>query len=131
MKIFSKNLLTSLLVLHLAVFNLGCTAFIVGSAVGALGGYAISRDTIQGEVDKDYDSLWESAADVLDMMDASEINDSTKGRIQARITKTKVLITIEQLTPHTSRLKVKCRKGIFPKLALSQNLYVKIIEQAK
>jgi hypothetical protein len=103
----------------------------VGSAVGVLGGYAISRDTIQGETDKDFDQLWNSTMNVLDMMDASEIDDTLRGTVKAKIGKSSVVITIEQLTPNTARVKVKCRKNLLPNLALSEKLYVRIVEQAK
>ena len=115
----------------LGLYICGCAAFVVGSAVGLLGGYAISKDTIQGETEKDYDSLWDAAAEVLDKMGASEVDDSNKGAIRAKIGKSKVYITMEQLTPHTARLRVKCRKNVLPDLSLSQKLYVRIIEQAE
>ncbi|MFH1655649.1 MAG: hypothetical protein ABH954_03460 [Candidatus Omnitrophota bacterium] len=126
-----NKIVSYLLILFLGVSLCGCWVFFVGSAVGALGGYAIGRDTIQGETDKDSDALWESAIEVLDSMDASEIDDSTKGKIQARIGTTKTIITIEQLTPNTARLKVKCRKKVLPNLTLSQKLYVRIIEHSE
>lgn len=131
MKISLKNLLLFFLVLHLAVFNTGCIGFYIGSAVGALGGYAISKDTIQGETDKGYSSLQESALKVLNMMEATEINDGANGEIKAKIGRSKVVITMEQLTPSTVRVKVKSRRNIFPNLALSQKLYIRIIEHAK
>ena len=115
----------------MGLYICGCAAFVVGSAVGLLGGYAISRDTVQGETEKDYDSLWNAAAEVLDKMGASEIDDSNKGVVRAKIGKSKVYITMEQLTPHTARLRVKCRKNIMPDLSLSQKLYVRIVEQAE
>ena len=122
--------LSYLLILFLGIYLCGCVAFFVGSAVGALGGYAISRDTIQGETDKSAESLWESSVKVLEMLEASEIDDTLKEKIQAKIGITRVTITIEQLTPSTARLRVKCRKNILPNLTLAQKLYVRIIEHA-
>ncbi|HOX54543.1 MAG TPA: DUF3568 family protein [Candidatus Omnitrophota bacterium] len=115
----------------LGLYICGCAAFVVGGAVGLLGGYAISRDTIQGETEKGYDSLWNAASTVLNSMGASEIDDSNRGIVRARIGKSKVYITMEQLTPHSVRLRVKCRKNVMPDLTLSQKLYVRIIEQAE
>jgi len=126
-----NKFLSYLLILFLGISLCGCWAFVVGSAVGALGGYAISRDTIQGETDKDSDALWESAISVLESMDAIEIDDSTRGKLQAKVGRTKITVKTEQLTPNTARLKVKCRKGILPNLTLSQKLYVRIIEHAE
>lgn len=115
----------------LGFYICGCAAFVVGGAVGLLGGYAISKDTIQGETEKGYDSLWNAASVVLESMGASEVDDSNKGVVRAKVGKSKVFITMEQLTPHTARLRVKCRKNIMPDLSLSQKLYVRIIEQAE
>lgn len=126
----TKNL-TYLLIFALVISCSGCVWFFVGSAVGALGGYAISRDTIQGETDKGLEELWESALRVLDTMDASEIDDSLRGTVRAKIGRTTAKITIEQLTPHTARVKVKCRKGLLPNLTLSEKLYVRIVEHAE
>lgn len=122
--------LTYLLIPIMGLYICGCVAFVVGGAVGVLGGYAVSKDTIQGETEKGYDSLWDGASVVLEDMGASEINDSQKGVIRAKVGKSKVYITMEQLTPRTVRLKVKCRKNILPDLSLSQKLYVRIVEQA-
>ena len=131
MRIFFKKLILVFLIMYLAIGSSGCAAFIVGSAVGVLGGYAISRDTIQGEVEKKQESLSESALKVLDTMSAMEIDDSQSGLIRAWVGSSRVTITIEQLTLSTSRLKVKCRKNLFPNFSLSEKLYVRIAEQAE
>ena len=126
-----NKLLSCLVILVLGFFICGCVAFFVGSAVGALGGYAITRDTIQGETEKNYNSLCDSAVRVMEMMDASEVDDSLLGIVKAKIGRASVRITIDQLTPSTSRLKVKCRKNLLPYLTLSQKLYVRIVEHAE
>lgn len=131
MAVYFRKLTLVFLIMHLAIVSSGCVAFIVGSAVGALGGYAISKDTIQGEVEKEQDALVKSTLTVLDAMGASEINDIDSGFIRAWVGSTRVTITIEQLTLSTSKLKVKCRKNFFPNLSLSEKLYVRIVEQAE
>lgn len=125
------KLISYLIILFVGISLCGCVAFFIGSAVGALGGYAISRDTIQGETDRNSEDLWEASVKVLEMMEATEIDDSLKEKVQGKIGITRVTITIEQLTPSTARLRVKCRKNILPNLTLSQKLYVRIIEHAE
>ncbi len=128
---YLRNIFYCVFIIIFGVYLSGCTALLIGGAVGALGGYAISRDTIAGETDKDSDSLWMSAKDVLAMMGAHDIEDSAVGIIRARIEKTRVTITVEQLTLATSRVKVKCRRYIFPNLGLSEKLYIRIIENTE
>src|SRR3989338_1488893 len=60
-----KTTALCLLIIFLLLNILGCAPLIVGSAaVGALGTYAVSKDTVQGETDKSYDSLWNAALTV-------------------------------------------------------------------
>ncbi|MFC1703942.1 DUF3568 family protein [Candidatus Omnitrophota bacterium] len=126
-----KGLLRGLGVVFIGISLCGCAALIIGGAVGALGGYAISKDTIQGETSKDFDSLMFSAKSVLEMMDAYNVDELPYGVIRARIGKTRATITITQLTSTTSRIKVKCRRYIFPNIELSEKLYVRIVENAR
>jgi len=108
----------------------GCV-FVVGGAVGALGGYAISKDTIQGEAGKSFGSIWNSSINVLNILGSVSKEDSKKGNIEAKIDTSNAIIKIEQLSSSTVRLRVSARRGMFPNLTLAQKIYTKIIENAK
>jgi len=110
---------------------LGCAPLIVGGAVGALGGYAVSKDTIQGETDKSYDSLWKSALMVSNIRGQIKFEDRLKGYIELEAESSKVYIRLVRLTVTTNRLRVSARKYHFPNLNLAQDIYVKIMEQAE
>jgi hypothetical protein len=109
----------------------GCAPLIVGGAVGALGGYAISKDTIQGETDKSYDGLWEAAFTVSKIRGEIKYENKTKGYIESEAESSKVYVRLIRLTVSTTRLKVSARKYHFPNMSLAQDIFMKIMEQAR
>ncbi len=106
----------------------GCF-FLIASTVGAVGGYAITRDTIQGEYDVSYKEIWRASLDVCDMLGTVSSRDSSTGVLEALVDKAKVKIEIVQITPEAVRLKVKARKGLFPRLGTAEKVFVKIVQQ--
>lgn len=110
---------------------LGCAPLIIGGAVGALGGYAISKDTIQGDTDKPYDKLWDSALVVGKIRGEIKNEDQTKGYIELQAESSKVYVRLIRLTAATTRLRVSARKYHLPNLGLAQDIFVKIMEQAR
>jgi len=110
---------------------LGCAPLIIGGAVGAVGGYAISKDTIQGETDKSYDSIWEAAVTVSKIRGEIKYEDKTKGYIELEAESSKVYVRLIRLTTAATRLKVSARKYHFPNMSLAQDIFTKIMEQAR
>jgi len=107
----------------------GCLpAIIVGGAVGAVGGYAISRDTIQGETDRPYDLLWSSASTIAKVRGKIKSEDAVKGRIELEAESSRVYIRLDRLTQSTTRVGVSARKYHLPNMALAQDIFVKIME---
>lgn len=123
------------LVLILALFFLvnasGCAPLIIGGAVGVLGGYGISRDTIQGETDTSYDSLWSSALAVSRIRGVIQQEDYAQGYIEMKADSSRVWIRLVRLTQATTRLKVSARKYRLPNISLAQDIFVKIMEAAQ
>jgi hypothetical protein len=109
----------------------GCAPLIIGGAVGALGGYVVSKDTLQGETDKSYDGLWEAALTVSKIRGQIKYEDKTKGYIELEAESSKVYIRLVRLTASTTRLRVSARKYHFPNMGLAQDIFVKIMEQAR
>jgi len=107
----------------------GCLpAIIVGGAVGAVGGYAVSRDTIQGETDKPYEVLWNSATTVARIRGKLKSEDAIKGRIELEAESSRVYISLDRLTQSTTRVRVSARKYHLPNIALAQDIFVKVME---
>ena len=120
------------LLLPLVLLNIsGCAPLIVGGAVGALGGYAISKDTIAADTDKPYDLLWNSAVTLARYRGTVKEEDATRGYIQMEAESSLVWIRLIRLTRATTRLKVSARKHHLPNITLAQDILIKIIEEAK
>lgn len=126
-----KTIAFSLLAPWLFLNILGCAALIIGSAAGAVGGYAVSRDTIQGETDKRYDNLWDAALTVSRIRGQIKYEDRTKGYIELEAESSRIDIRLIRLTAATTRLRVSARKYHLPNITLAQDIFVKIMEEVK
>lgn len=102
---------------------------VVAVSAGAVGGYAISRDTFEGVTNKGMDELFTAAQRVTSIMGTVEEADKKRAEIHARIYGTTVLVTIIPINLTTSKLRIKARKGIFPRIGVAQEVYTKIINQ--
>lgn len=109
----------------------GCAPLIIGAAAGALGGYAVSRDTVQGATDTDYDRLWNAAITVARIRGVIKSEDYARGCFTVEAESSKVWIRLIRLTRATTRIRISARKMHFPNLNLAEDLFVKIMEEAK
>ena len=100
---------------------------------GAAGGYAIGKDYIQGETDKNFNSVYDTAVSVLELMGIieSKYSNPSIGKIHAKVDNSSLEITVERLTRSTIRLKVKSRKNLMPNIELAQKVYHKILQQSR
>lgn len=113
--------------LILPVFLTGCAWLVVGG-IGAVGGFAVTRDTIQGEYDAKFSDAWKSAQTVCSTLGVITSRDTSTGVLTATVDNAKVKVMISQLTPEAVRLKVKARKGIFPRMGTAEKVFVKIVQ---
>jgi hypothetical protein len=98
--------------------------------VGALGGYVVSPDTVEGLLsDKDQSDVWEAADSVISIMGIISEKSEAGGLIAAKIQGTKVTVTIYQMSKSTVRLTVKARKTFFPRIKVAQDVYAKIVNE--
>ena len=115
----------------LTVVCSGCLPFIVGGAVGALGGYAVSQDTIEGETDKDYNALWDAAKTVAGIRGVIKTEDETRGYMEMEVNSSRVIVQLLRLTKTTVRVKVSARNKLgLPNISLAEDIFVKILELA-
>lgn len=110
---------------------LGCAPLIIGSTMGALGAYAISKDTIQGDTDKPYDSLWDAALTVSRIRGNIKQEDRQRGYIELEAGSSRVGIRLIRLTRATTRLRISARKYHLPDLGLAQEMFAKITEETR
>lgn len=126
------KLIFSFVAISFILLNLtGCIPLIVGGAVGAVGAYAVSKDTIQGETDKPYDGLWKASLTVGRIRGNIKTEDYEKGYVELTAEGAQVWIRLIRLTKATTRLRIAARKNHMPALDLAQDIYTKIMEEAR
>jgi hypothetical protein len=126
-----KRILLVVTVLSFSLVNSGCVP-VFFAAAGGVGVYAAGKDTIQGESDVPYETVWDSAVTVAKVRGTITKQEFDRGAIEAMEGKsTKVWICVEKVTASTSRLKVASRKYKMPNLELAQIIYTKVLDQAK
>jgi len=125
-----KTIIPFIIMLIFCVAFSGCI-YIVAGTVGALGGYAISKDTMEGITERSYSDIWDTSLKVLSIMGSVISEDEKKGIIEAEIDSSSVKVVIEELAPGVIRLTVTARKLLLPNIKLAQKFYVKIIEHSK
>lgn len=115
----------------LPLFLSGCVMMWVGA--GAAGGYALGRDYIRGETDKNFDSVYDSAVNIVEGMGIiqSKFSNPSIGKIRAKVDTSSLEIVVERLTRQTVRLRVKSRKNLMPNLELAQRVYNNILQAAQ
>ena len=123
----SKKLV--ILVIGISLLTSGCAVFLIGA--GVAGGYAISKDTMEFNSDKSFNSIWDSSAHVLDIMGTVKTKDYNKGKLEADISGTHVIVNIESITKNATRLRVSARKYMLPDMTTAQNVLNKIIQNVK
>ncbi len=110
----------------LAVTLNSCVYLVVGS-VGAVGGYAISPDTVEGMLtDHSPAEVWRATEDVVGVMGIIEERNEAAGVMLCKIQGAKVTITVTRMGESTVKLTVKSRKMLFPKVRISEDVYLKI-----
>lgn len=121
-RIFLSVLLVSSLV--------GCVPMVlVAVGAGAVGGYAVSRDTFEGVSSKGQDEIWDAANHVLSIMGEVKNTERKNGSIDAIVTGVKVTVSVIPVSLTATKLRIKARKSIFPRIAVAQDVYTKIIHQ--
>lgn len=107
----------------------GCAAVLIGA--GAVGGYAIAKDSVSGEIDTSFQQVWAQSIKVAEDMGAVTSQDKKQGRIEAEISMSRVWITIDELNKDTARLIVGARKNLLPNLNLANKVFLKIYKSIR
>ncbi len=110
------------------LFSSGCWFLIIGGA-GAVGGYAISRDTFEGASSKGQSELMAASHKVLAIMGTISDERVKEGEIIAIVNGAHVTVNVFQVNLTTSKLRVRARNGIFPRIGLAQDIYTKVMNQ--
>ncbi len=122
----NKQFLLGALIIPLTLCFSGCIYLVVGG-VGALGGYVVSPDTVEGLTENDQLAVWDSTIEILSIMGIILDQNESTGVLLAKVSGATVTITITSLNQSTSKVNVKSRKAFLPKIKVSQDVFVKIM----
>ncbi len=117
-----------LLAAFLCIFSSGCVFLIVGGA-GAIGGYAVGRDAFEGVTSKSMEELLASTHKVLSIMGTISEEHPKEGVIVGIVDGAHVSVCVTQVNLTTSKLRVRARQLIFPRIGTAQEVYTKIMNQ--
>ncbi len=120
-----KFFLLNALLISLTVLS-GCVYFIVGT-VGAVGGYIVSPDTVEGIAQHDNKTVFKSTLEIISIMGIINDQNEEGGVIVASIDSSKVTVVISPLNDAMVKLSVKARRAFFPRISLAQDVFVKIM----
>jgi hypothetical protein len=120
-------LVIALLVPSLCLLS-GCIYLVVGG-IGAVGGYIISPDTVEGITDNDAAVVWDTAVDTISIMGLITEENKAGSMLLATVNKAKVTITVTSLSQTSAKLTVKARKANLPKISLAQDIFIKIMSR--
>jgi len=121
--------LSLLILVSTGLMTSGCAVLLLGG--GVAGGYAISRDEIEGFSDKKYNSIWSVGKKIIDEEGLIKSADKDAGLIEAEIQKSVVKFHLDRISSKTNRIRIEARKGykLLPDIKLAQKLYNELIKE--
>ena len=128
MQAISGRILLVAVLLAASLSSQGCVYLVIGS-VGALGGYVVSPDTVEGTTERDYGEVWDAAFEVVNIMGKIIKQNEKEGRLEAIVNNSRVNVTINQLSRSMITISVKARMSFFPSVSTAQDVYIKIINR--
>ena len=123
-----RKILIAVIFAGLSLSASGCFYLVLGG-LGAVGGYAVSPDTVEGTSDRDSKEVWDAAVTVANIMGNIFRQSEKEGKLEAIINNSRVNISVLQFSRKKAKILVKARKSFFPNIATAQDVYIKIINQ--
>jgi len=119
----------NLMLCGLVMFSLsGCIYLVIGG-IGAVGGYIVSPDTVEGITDNEYTVAWETAIEMISIMGLIEESNKEGGIIIASVHGANITISMMALSDSSTKVTVKARKAFLPRISLAQDVFVKIMSR--
>lgn len=124
---FRKRSLLSVLLSAFVLFSLnGCIYLVVGG-IGAVGGYIVSPDTVEGLTENDLVDVWDGTLEIVSIMGTIKEQNENSGFLVAKISGAEVTIKILKLNESNVKVSVKARKAYLPKISVAQDVFVKLM----
>jgi hypothetical protein len=125
-----RKLLRAIVMLLVACSLSSCVYLVIGS-VGALGGYVVSPDTVEGMTENSFEDVWAAAHEIVSLMGVVNEEDEASGMMIAKVSGAKITLTVSPLTKSMTKLTVKSRKSFFPRIAVAQDIFAKVITRLR
>ena len=110
------------------VFN-GCVAVALIGA-GSAGGYAISKDSIEGEVKNSRDAVYNASVGVVKSKGTIKSEDRSNGKIEGVVGNgVTVKIQLSKVSWRSTKIKVEARKNLLPNIEVAQEVYTAILKK--
>ena len=125
------------LLIFIILFLSGCAPVLVG--IGALGGYAISSDSLEGIYNVPQEELFNLSKEVLINWSTNVLEDEQQTELIATKKERRVWVHVKRLNENTSKLTVKARKYGFkdikkintytmPDMKTAQSIFEQIVK---
>jgi len=123
-----KTIFLQILILPLLLSLSGCIYLVVGG-IGALGGYVVSPDTVEGITENEREIVWDAAVEISAIMGTIQERQEDSGIIIVDVGGVDVTITVVALGQSAVKLRIKARKAFLPKISTAQEVFVKIMSE--
>ncbi|NTV29151.1 MAG: hypothetical protein HGA80_03610 [Candidatus Omnitrophica bacterium] len=120
------GLAVALLSATLVLASSGCVYLAVG-ALGVVGGYVVSPDTVEGTINFSLGETWDASKEIVRIMGTVVEENEAIGQLVATVNGTRVTVSILTINSSSSKLSVKARKSFMPKIDVAQDVYTKIV----
>ena len=115
------------LAVPILAFSAGGCVILAAGAVGVVGGYVVSPDTVEGNTVRSFEDVWGAAKEITGIMGHVVGENNPQGILIAEINAARVTVTMVAINASTTKISVKARKAFMPKIDLAQDVYTKIL----
>jgi hypothetical protein len=129
---FKNSLRTLFPVMLMLIFSPvlnGCVAMALVGA-GSAGAYAISKDSIEGEVKTGLPKVYNASAEVVKSKGMIKSEDKGRGKIEGVVGNgVTVKIELTKVSWRSTKIKVEARKNLLPNIEVAQEVYTAILKK--
>ncbi|MFC2149070.1 hypothetical protein ACFLQ8_00040 [Candidatus Auribacterota bacterium] len=123
-----KRIVGSLIMVVGLVYLSGCAVALIGA--GAMAGYSLSKDSIEGYADVSHDSLWNKCIEVVKKEGVVKLEDKGRGKFEGTVDEINITGQLTQVSDSTAKLRISGRnRFLMPNVTVPQRLFIRIFEE--
>lgn len=108
----------------------GCVPLVIVTGAVA-GGYVISNDSAEANIECNYASAWEAVNTTLGELGKITFLKESSGMVNAMVSQASVRVRIVSLSPDMQRVVVSARKNWVPAPKVAQQIFLTIYQKLK